>query len=475
MVSSLWPPAGIAIAALLLWGRRLWPAVWLGAFVLNATSGVPLLASALIAGGDTAAAVAGAGLLAAVGFRPALERLRDVLALVALGVLASPVISATVGSSVLRWSGQSPAAGQPLLWLVWWSGDALGVLVVAPLLLAWLSRPMRLTLSRGRMVEAALVALTMAAALRVLLVSPLPYVYLVFPIGAWAAMRFGPRAAATTTFAVGLVAIWYTILGAGPFAAEDRLDNLFLLQAFLALLAVTELALAAMLRERQRAQSALAALSRKLLRAQELERVRVARELHDQVGQALVAVRLTLERVEAAPAAGRGTALAECAAALDRVLGQIRTLSFDLRPAVLDELDLPEAVRSYAERHARGSGLDLELKVVEPAAPVDRDVQVACFRILQEALANVAAHARAHRVAIELRGARQRLRLTVRDDGLGFVPAASGSAAQHLGLLSMQERAQAVGGAVRVHSRPGGGTTVTADLPVCAAASGARP
>jgi len=475
VVSSVWPPAGIALAALLLGGVRLWPGVWIGAFLLNVTSGVPAAGAAVIAAGNTLEAAAGAWVLARVcRFRPALDRLRDVLALAAFGALLSPAIAATIGTASLSWSGQSTTAQHPQLWLVWWSGDALGVLTLAPLILTWAAGPVRLDALRARAVETALLVLVLGAALRVLFVTPLPYVYLVFPVGAWAALRFGPRGAAATTFTVALVAVWYTVHGSGPFTTSSPLDNLFLLQVFLSLLGVTKLCMAAMFAERQGVQNALRALSRRLLHAQELERVRIARELHDQVGQALGAARLNLERLDAG--AGRppdAAAVAESAAALDRAVDLIRTLSFELRPAVLDELDLAAAVRSYATRQARRAGLELSLEVAALAPSRDRDVEVVCFRILQEALANVIVHSRADHVLVSLRAERGQLRLEVRDDGVGFESAPHEAGAQRLGLLGMTERADAVGGAVKVRSRPGAGASVVAVLPLARRGSGA--
>ena len=465
VVSSVWLPSGIALAGLLLWGVRLWPAIWLGAFLLNATTGVPPAAAAVIALGNTLEAVLGAMLLTRVArLRPALDRLRDVLALVGLGALLAPAVAATIGTAGLAWAGQSTAQQHSLLWLVWWSGDALGVLTVAPLLLTWVAGPPLDGPPRARMIEATALAVVLGVALRVLFITPLPYVYLVFPIGAWAALRFGPRGAATATLAVCVVTVSDTLRGQGPFVASSPLNNLFLLQAFIALLAVTKLSMAAMLAERQGVQTSLRALSRRLLHAQELERVRIARELHDQVGQALGAARLHLERLEfASPPGG---AVAESAGALERAVELVRTLSFELRPAVLDELDLAAAVRSYAGRLVERAGLELRLEIEELRAPADKDVEVVCFRILQEALANVIVHARADRVLVALRADRRVLRLEVRDDGVGFVPAPREPAGQRLGLLGMSERASAVGGEVRVQSRPGVGTAVTARLPL---------
>ena len=318
-----------------------------------------------------------------------------------------------------------------------------------------------------------MLAVVLGPSLRALFITPLPYVYLVFPVGAWAALRFGPRGAATATLAVCLVAVWYTVHNTGPFTTSTPLNNLFLLQAFIALLAVTKLVLAAMFAERQGVQNALRALAGRLLHAQELERVRIARELHDQVGQALGAARLNLERLEfAQPARGSGGAVAESAAALDRAVDLVRTLSFELRPAVLDELDLAAAVRSYATRQARRAGLDLILEVDDAATPCDKDVEVVCFRILQEALANVIVHSHADRVLVGLHANATTLRLEVRDDGVGFEPGPQERAVQRLGLLGMSERAVAVGGEVRVQSRRGTGTTVTARLPAAGPGEG---
>ena len=475
VVSSVWPPAGIALAALLLWGVRLWPAVWIGAFLLNATSGVPATGAAIIAAGNAIEAVVGALLLTrVVRFRPALDRLRDVLALAGIGALLTPAIAATIGTATLGWAGQSTAAQHARLWLVWWSGDALGILTVAPLLLTWVAGAFPSGSPRARAVEATVLAIVLGIALRVLFVTPLPYVYLVFPVGAWAALRFGPRGAATATLAVCLVAVWYTVHNTGPFTTSTPLNNLFLLQVFIALLAVTKLALAAMFAERQDVQNALRALSRRLLHAQEMERVRIARELHDQVGQALGAARLNLERLEfAEPSRGSVGAVAESGAALDRAVDLVRTLSFELRPAVLDELDLPAAVRSYATRQARRAGLELILEVDDIGARCDKDVEVVCFRILQEALANVIVHSHADRVLVGLDAKGGTLRLEVRDDGVGFEPGPHEPAAQRLGLLGMSERADAVGGEVRVQSRRGAGTTVTARLPAAKPGGGA--
>jgi two-component system cell cycle sensor histidine kinase/response regulator CckA len=254
VVSSAWPPAGVALAALLLFSVRLWPGVALGAFLLNASAGVSVAGAAGIAAGNTLEAVAGALLLTRVArFRPSLERIRDVLALILLAAVASTAVSATIGVLSLWLSGAISSAACRPLWLVWWSGDALGILVVTPLLLAWVRAPRRNgPLSLGRALEAGLLFLILAALTVFLFKNPFNYAYVVFPLAGWIAVRFGLRGVATATFVVAVIAVWWTVLGRGPFAAEETpTQNLFLLQTFIGLLAVSGLVFAAVIAERK--------------------------------------------------------------------------------------------------------------------------------------------------------------------------------------------------------------------------------
>src|SRR5256714_6187027 len=254
VVSSGWPPSGVALAALLLLGLRLGPGIALGTFVVNWTAGVSAAGAAGIALGNTLEAVAGAWLLGRVlDFRPSLERVRDVIALVVVGALASTTLSATLGVASLWASGAAPPDALRRLWFVWWSGDALGDVLVAPLLLTW-ARAARPTVRR---LEAAglLAALLLLTAL--LFRDPFAYVYAVFPVIVWAALRFGSGGTTAATAVVAALTIWYTVRGLGPFVASAPTENLALLQTFLGLTAVTGLVLAAVVTERVAAERAL--------------------------------------------------------------------------------------------------------------------------------------------------------------------------------------------------------------------------
>jgi len=254
VVSSAWPPSGVALAALLLLGLRLWPGIALGAFVLNWTADVSAAGAAGIAAGNTLEAVAAAWLLLrVVAFRPSLERVRDIIALVVVAALASTTVSATIGVASLRASGAVGPDALRRLWFVWWSGDALGDLLVAPLLLTWA----RAAGPAARRLEAAAVLAALLLLTALLLRNPLSYVYAVFPVVVWAALRLGPRGAATATAVVATLTIWYTLRGLGPFVASTPTENLALLQTFLALTSVMGLVLAAAAAERGAAEAAL--------------------------------------------------------------------------------------------------------------------------------------------------------------------------------------------------------------------------
>jgi signal transduction histidine kinase len=238
----VWAPTGIALVALLRGGTRLWPGVAVGALVANAWTGAPIAVACGIAAGNTLEAVLGVWTLQRFGFDAALSRIRDVLALVGFAALASPIASATIGVASLYLGDIVTLAGTPAAWRAWWLGDAIGDLVVAPVLLA-LTHAWRLP--RRRRGEAAALAFALLALSAFVFFGPVrEQWYLVFPVLMWAALRFGTRGAAIATFVVVAIAVAGTAIAGG---------ELFQLQAFMAVVAVTMLVLGAASRERDEA------------------------------------------------------------------------------------------------------------------------------------------------------------------------------------------------------------------------------
>ncbi|HKI32879.1 MAG TPA: ATP-binding protein [Gemmataceae bacterium] len=213
----------------------------------------------------------------------------------------------------------------------------------------------------------------------------------------------------------------------------------------------------------------LQALARRLLEAQEVERRHLARELHDELGQALTAVKLNLFNVRRAAGAAALPGLTEGIRIVERALQQVRDLSLDLRPAVLDDLGLVAALRWYLDRQSQRAGLAEEFAADPPDLRLSPELETACFRVAQEALTNVVRHARARWVSVALRRQSAEVCLVIRDDGAGFDVAAARTRATRggsLGLLGMQERVLLTGGEIDIVSDSGQGTEVRARWPL---------
>ncbi|PZV06971.1 MAG: hypothetical protein DCF32_08495 [Leptolyngbya sp.] len=214
-------------------------------------------------------------------------------------------------------------------------------------------------------------------------------------------------------------------------------------------------------------------LSSQLLETQETERRVLAHELHDEIGQALTAVKLSLRRLErlVEPALAKSV-LDDCVAITDGALQQVRNLSLDLRPSMLDDLGLVPALRWYVSRHAERTGLVERFTCDADLSELSVQIKTACFRIVQESLTNIARHAQAQTVTIALVVAAQCLHLTIQDDGVGFDIDALRYAKSHgtsLGLLGMEERSLLIGGHLSFTSAPGQGTGVNLWVPLSSA------
>lgn len=262
-VTPLWPPTGIALAGLLLLGLRIWPGIALGAFLINISLGPSIPAVLAITTGNTLAPLCSYALLHRAGFRTQINRFQDALALVFLGGLTGMLISATVGSGTLRLAHVLPVGGFWPTWWVWWSGDAMGVLVVTPVLLVLRSahRPKQAPPSRWQE-GGLLVAATIGVGF--LENAPAPLTFLAFPLLTWAAFRFQLAAAAPCALAVSTSAILAATRRTGPFAGHTLLTDMIALQAFNGAAAMTALLLSAVITERNEAQKKIEETCRRL-------------------------------------------------------------------------------------------------------------------------------------------------------------------------------------------------------------------
>ena len=263
-VTPLWPPTGIAVVAFLLFGRRVWPGVALAAFLVNLPISANPLAAAATAAGNTLAPLAAAELLNLVGFHLGIDRLRDAVAIVLLAALGAMTISATIGTGTLVLAGSIPSGEFPSAWAVWWTGDAMGVLVVAPFLLSLLLFFQRSKTTWSRRIEAALLFVGLAAITVVVARTRISLLYLLVPLLGWAAWRFQQRGAAPAALIVTGIATWAAAHGTGPFPRGTLFEEMLSLQAFNATVAFTSFFFAALVTERLRDRETLQALASEL-------------------------------------------------------------------------------------------------------------------------------------------------------------------------------------------------------------------
>lgn len=224
-------------------------------------------------------------------------------------------------------------------------------------------------------------------------------------------------------------------------------------------------------------------LSRRIIEVQETDRRHIARELHDEIGQALTALKINIQAnlkpVQDLSVNGPLKArITENIGIVDRLLQQVRDLSLHLRPSMLDDLGLVPALRWYIDQQAQRAGLAAQFSADPQEMRLSPEIETTCFRIAQEALTNVVRHAQASQVSIELRESNSTLRMLIRDNGVGFdVHAMREHAAKggSLGLLGMEERAALVGGQIEIESKPTVGTDVRVSLPLAPSEASGSP
>jgi signal transduction histidine kinase len=485
VVTPVWAPAGIALAALVLFGPSLWPAVALGALVANATSGESWAVAAGLAFGNTLEALVGAGLLRRVGFRPSLDRVRDVGALVLLAAAASTTIAATSGTTVLWLSGRlSESYGSN--WFLWWSGDAMGDLVVAPLLLVWLTepfwRPRRAELLEG----AAQLGLLAIVCWLVFLHGYWHYPHLLFPLLVWASLRMYQRGAVTSSFVVAAFAIAGAVNGSTPIAKGSSTDVVQIEEGLLAAVIVSLLILGAVLSERAAAE---AALERDITEAKRLNELRenilstVSHELRTPLTSILGFAETLKERGADLDEELRAVIighLVEQSRRLEHLLSDLLdldrmrhgVLAPSFRPTDVGALVADAAVRCAADGHP----------ISVRAEPVVADVDAAKVeRIVENLLANAVKHtptgtgvlARVERegayvvIAVDDRGRGIRegereavFELFNRGDAYEGVPGAG------IGLSLVAQFAALHGGRAWIEDHPGGGASFRVRLPI---------
>ncbi|HSQ60975.1 MAG TPA: MASE1 domain-containing protein [Acidobacteriota bacterium] len=498
--SAVWPPAGISVAAFLLLGPRVWPAIAIAAFAANVTTAGSPLTSAGIATGNTLEGLCGAWLVGRfAGGRLAFQSATGVFAFTGYAALASTVVSATIGVTSLSLGGFAPWAEFGPIWTTWWLGDAVGVLVVAPPILLWAtSKPPR---APRRVVEAAAVFLLFLVTAFLFFggvgVKNAPIGWFWIPVVIWVAYRFGRRAATTMVLGIYGVTLAGTLRGFGPFALPSANVSLLLLQGFLGVVSLSALALAAIVASRERTMRELERarddleervrqrtldltraneslrdqilerlrLEMALLDAGERERQRLGRDLHDDLGQLLTGIGFLSSAVEeklSSQDRPETRAVKEIRGLVQEAISKTRVLSLGLTPVSLGPGGLRDALRDLAESTERTFDVTCtfawDVGIAVPRAGAATNL----YRIAQEAISNAVRHGGCRAVELSMALEDDRLRLTIQDDGAGLPSRAGGR--EGLGLGIMKHRADLLGGALEVRS-DAEGTTVVCNVP----------
>jgi len=290
-VAAAWPPAGVGLAVLVLYGPRVVPGIVIGDLLLGDFSTPLGTVLAQTVGNTVAVVVAAYLLLRLTGGRTGLDRVRDVLALIGCALVAA-VVSAAFGPTALRLGGVITAAELDDVYRTWTLSDAAGTLVVAPAILTWATAGLR-GVRRRNLVEGGVLLVVLLLLAELAPQRDVPYV--VFPVLLAAALRFGPRGAATAILVVCSIAVWNTAHEDGPFVRDSLTHSLLATQLFIAIAAVTSLLLAAVTAERSRAERAQRALAGEqaalrrvaTLVASEVEPSRVFEQVTEEVGRLL--------------------------------------------------------------------------------------------------------------------------------------------------------------------------------------------
>jgi signal transduction histidine kinase/CheY-like chemotaxis protein len=425
--SAVWPPTGIALGAFLLFGNRAGPAIFVGAFLVNVTTAGSVFTSLGIAAGNTLEGMAGAYLVQRYASGTAcFDRARDVFRFAALAAVIATAISATLGVATLSALGFAQWQDFGSIWLTWWLGDAVGALIVTPLML--LSRPSAgAALPRERVPEAVLALGTVATVAAVCFALPgvrqYPLTFLCLPPLVWIAFRLGTREVAMAIVLLTAVAVAATETGMGPFVMGSRNESLLVLQAFMGMVALTLLPMAALMREHRQAVAEAEAATR----ARDVFLALLSHELRNPLQGITTSLHLLSLPGVTRESADRAVAIARrqsehLAKLMSDLLDVTRAVSgkmtIEMNPVRLDE-----AVRRYAELLLGLGRLEgRKLAVDAHAVTINADV-VRLEQIVGNLISNAVKFTSAGgsiRIAVLDEGGKATLR--VQDDGIGIGP-----------------------------------------------------
>ena len=478
--APFWPPNVILFCTLLLVPQRMWwryiAAVFPAHALAELSVGMPPVQNLVAFATNCMVAILSAWAIKRfLRESPWFGTLRNTAIYIAIAAGLSPAISA-LGGAFVQILGGGPIENYWTYWANWAISNALGAMTLGPLFLIWsgLEGP---PYSLRRKTEATVLAVALvvvcAIAFRVgehevntgflpaVLYSPLPFIL-------WAAIRFGERGASGAILVVTVVSIWQSLRTSTVFIGPDAGTSVLALQIFLLGVAIPVFLLGTAIDELRRSGEATRKLAGALLRAQDEERRRIARELHDSTGQNLVMSNLMASRIQAEAPASCGPAIAELKEILQGTMSEIRTVSYLLHPPLLEGAGLNIALQSYVQGFSNRTEIGVDLQICPSVGRLSSDVELVLFRVIQEGLTNIWRHSGSKTARIELARkaaeAGDEITLRIEDAGKGMPQAvrraivsknSKPTSPPGLGLIGMRERLHQIGGRLEIDSASG--------------------
>jgi signal transduction histidine kinase len=473
--SAFWPSNAILLAALLLSPRTVWWILVVAMvpphFAAQHQAGVPIWTAASWFLTNTTEALIGAFCITRlINPRTAFESVRGVSTFVLFGVLIAPLATSfldAAGVVLTGWGRGYLSLGAERFWT-----NALAELTIVPAIVLCGSNGGRWIKNAGfiRYCEAGLLGLSAVLATFLVFgfepVSPSTTPVLLFvPLALllWATARFGSGGLSLCLLVISVTATWYVVHGRAPFPSASVRQNVLALQILLCTVVLPLMFVSAFMTEARHTQESLRQMGCNLIKAQEQERARIGRELHDDINQRLALLAIKLGQLQAHPAevASRVQQIRE---ETDEISRDVQSLSHDLHPSKLEYLGVVAGMRSWCNEFAERQGMEIDFET-DVSSRIPAEVGVCLFRVLQEALHNAAKHSGVKRFDVQLWRTSRDVHLTIRDLGSGFDTEAA-MKGRGLGITSMQERLKLVKGELTITSHPKSGTSIHARVPL---------
>jgi signal transduction histidine kinase len=477
--STFWPPNAILLAAFLLAPRRTWwtflAAVLPAHMIAQLQTGVPGWTAVGWFVTNTSEALIGAFCITQLTHRkPLFDSVRGVFNFMLFAVLVAPLATSFLDAAaviVTGWGRGYWPLGAERFWT-----NALAELTVVPSIVicssngrSWIRQS-----SATRFCEAGLLAIGTVLVTVLVFglgdVSPATapaVLYAPLPLLLWATIRFGSGGLSLSLLSIALMSIWYTMHGREPFPYASMPQNILSLQILFCMVGVPLIFLSAVMSEARQTQESLRNVSGSLINAQEQERSRMARELHDDINQRLAMLAIELEKVREhslvlpPEVASR---LQELRKETTEISSDIQALSHDLHSSQLEYLGVVAGIKSWCKEFAERQNMEIDCRQ-DVRSTLPNEIGLCLFRVLQEGLHNAAKHSGVKRIEVQLAENSGEIHLIVRDWGKGFdIDAARRG--KGLGLTSMQERVRLVNGTIAIDSKPMGGTTIHVRVPL---------